>query len=464
MPATSVLWFRRDLRLGDHPALLAASDGSRRVVPLFVLDPHLAVGGQPRTERLLASLRALSESLDGRLVVRTGAPAEVVPAFAREVGAQTVHVTRESTPYGRRRDEAVQRALAADGRQLVATGSPYAAGPGSVVTRAGGPYRVFTPFARAWRDRGWPAPAPRPGRVPWLADVPTEPLPKGDGPAAALGPAGEQAALHRWRTFLDEHLERYDAERDRPDLDTSSRMSVHLKYGEIHPRTMLADLAAHPAGRSDAAERYVTELAWREFYADVLWHEPASAWRDLRPDLCGLAYDAGPATEDLVEAWRTGRTGYPFVDAGMRQLLADGWMPNRLRMVTASFLTKDLHVWWPIGARHFLDHLVDGDLASNNHGWQWVAGTGTDAAPYFRVFNPVTQARRFDPDGAYVRRWVPELSHLDGAAVHEPWRDPDGGARGYPERVVDHDEERRVALARYELARHEHAGPEHARS
>jgi len=166
-----------------------------------------------------------------------------------------------------------------------------------------------------------------------------------------------------------------------------------------------------------------------------------------------MPYDHGPGVEDLVEAWRQGRTGYPFVDAGMRQLLAEGWMHNRVRMVTASFLVKDLHVWWPVGARHFLDHLVDGDLASNNHGWQWVAGTGTDASPYFRVFNPVTQGRRFDPDGEYVRRWVPELAHLSGAAAHEPWRAPGGYDGGYPSPIVDHAEERREALRRYDLAR-----------
>lgn len=179
----------------------------------------------------------------------------------------------------------------------------------------------------------------------------------------------------------------------------------------------------------------------------MLWANPDSAWQDLRP--LPLRYDE---PQDAIEAWREGRTGYPIVDAGMRQLLGEGWMHNRVRMATASFLTKDLHVWWPVGARHFLEHLVDGDLASNNHGWQWVAGTGTDASPYFRVFNPVTQGKRFDPDGAYVRRWVPELAHLEGAAAHEPWKHDDGYAHDYPERIVDHAEERLEALARYDEA------------
>jgi deoxyribodipyrimidine photo-lyase len=262
--------------------------------------------------------------------------------------------------------------------------------------------------------------------------------------------AGEEAARRRWRRWLDRHLGDYDGQRDRPDLDTTSRMSVPLKFGELHPRTLLADIAGHEGARSAAARTFVTELCWREFYADVLWHHPDSAWRDLKPALSGMRYSRA---ERRLEAWQRGETGYPLVDAGMRQLLAEGWMHNRVRMVTASFLVKDLHIWWPEGARHFLAHLRDGDIASNNHGWQWVAGTGTDAAPYFRVFNPVSQGLKFDPDGDYVRRWVPELRHLEGRAAHQPWDHDDGYAHGYPERIVDHAEEREEALRRYQEAR-----------
>ena len=450
MPSTtSVLWFRRDLRLSDHPALLAAVESATRVLPVFVLDPRLLAEGSPRTQRLLASIASLSKDTRGALVIRRGDPVDVIPRLAREVGAEQVHVTRETTPYGRRRDEKVATALAEEGRRLVATGTPYAVGPGRILNQSGSPYRVFTPFSKAWHLHGRPAAAARPPRVPWLRGaVPSDPLP----PAPRIE-AGEAAALTRWDAFLRDGLTAYDKERDRPDLDTTSRMSAALKYGEIHPRTILADLAAHSAGRSHAANTYVTELIWREFYADVLWHQPDSAWQDLRPELARLPYDEGPETDRLVDAWREGRTGYPMVDAGMRQLLEEGWMHNRLRMITASFLTKDLHVWWPVGARHFLDHLVDGDLASNNHGWQWVAGTGTDAAPYFRVFNPVTQGRKFDPHGDYVRRWVPELRHLSGPSAHEPWRHDNGYDNDYPRRVVDHDDERKETLARYEQAR-----------
>ena len=443
---TSLLWFRRDLRLRDHPALLAAATAADEVVPLFVLDPALLRSAGARAGRLRASLTALRGDLDGALVIRTGDPAEVVPDLAAEVGADEVHVTVETTPYGRRRDERVAARLGAVGARLVPTGSPYAAGPGTVRTAQGGPYRVFTPFSRAWREQGWPAPA-GPADVAWRSGVPGEHLDGPDDP----GDAGERAALKRWGAFLETGLTSYGIDRDRPDLDATSRMSIPLKYGEVHPRTLLADLARRRSPATAASiDRFVTELAWREFYADVLWHDPESAWHDWRDDLRGMPYDDEPG---LVEAWRLGRTGYPFVDAGMRQLLAEGWMHNRLRMVTASFLVKDLHTWWPIGARHFLEHLLDGDLASNSHGWQWVAGTGTDAAPYFRVFNPVTQGLRFDPGGDYVRRWVAELRHLPGSAAHEPWRHDDGYDRGYAHRVVDHADERRDALARLAAAK-----------
>jgi len=454
---TSILWLRRDLRLDDHPALAAAADDGP-VLPLFVKDPRLAHAGDARRSRLEASLAALDEATDGALVVRSGTPAEVLPAVAAEVGARSVHVTGEHTPYARSRDRAVADALGEAGVPMAASGTPYAVPPGTLRTGSGTPYQVFTPFARAWRDHDVPPPQPRPADLRWRRTAETEGLDRTLAERGrSFGPVGEAAARRRWHAFLEDDagggLARYAEDRDRPDLDGTSRLSVHLRHGEIHPRTLLADAARHPDALSEGARTFATELAWREFHADVLWHEPGSAWDDLRGTLSGMAYDEGDGVDAMVEAWRDGRTGYPFVDAGMRQLRATGWMHNRVRMVTASFLVKDLHVWWPVGARHFLDHLADGDLASNNHGWQWVAGTGTDASPYFRVFNPVTQGRRFDPEGDYVRRWVPELAHLEGRAAHEPWRHPAGHAHGYPERVVDHDEERRDALDRYETAR-----------
>jgi deoxyribodipyrimidine photo-lyase len=449
---TTVLWFRRDLRLLDHPALLAAAAGGQRVVPLFVLDDALlGPAGDARVAFLLRSLGALDADLREHgpgLVVRRGGPEEVVPAVVAETGAASVHISADYGSYGAARDARVAAALGAV--PLVATGSPYAVAPGRVLTGTGRPFQVFTPFYRAWIRHGWRAPAASDPRAVTWAEASGERLP--DEPAGAadlhLPEAGERAAHAAWAAFRDraDRADRYAAERDRPDLDGTTRLSPYLKLGAIHPRTLLADLGPH-----DDALR--TELAWREFYAAVLHHWPASARDYFRPQLRALPYVTGDVLTRRLEAWRRGRTGYPLVDAGMRQLLAEGWMHNRVRMVVASFLVKDLKVEWTHGARHFLRHLVDGDLASNQHNWQWVAGSGTDAAPYVRIFNPVTQSRRFDPDGTYLRRWVPELRELATEHVHEPWKAPGGPPGGYPGPIVDHGEERAAALADYERLR-----------
>ena len=450
---TALLWFRRDLRLADHPALLAARDAAGAdgdVLPVFVLDDRLwQPSGEPRRRFLLDCLNSLDEALDGALVLRHGDPARVIPRLVAETEAASVHVSADTGPYGRRRDDAVERALGEI--PLVRTGSPYAVTPGRVTKADGSPFQVFTPFARAWREHGWRAPATRPRSVPWRTGFPSEPPPSVPELDIELPPAGERAARAAWRTFRDERLAGYDEARDRPGTDGTSRMSAYLKYGCIHPRTLLADLAS--AGGGDAVRRYTDELAWREFYADVLWHRPQTAREYYRPELQGMEYDDGPAAERLVQAWQQGRTGFPIVDAGMRQLRGEAWMHNRVRMITASFLVKDLHQEWTVGARYFLRHLVDGDLASNNHGWQWVAGTGTDASPYYRVFNPITQGKKFDPDGSYVKRWVPELRALDPRYVHEPWTAPGGVPEGYPEPVVDHAHERQESLDRYDAVR-----------
>ena len=453
---TSVLWLRRDLRRRDHPALLAARDAAADgdLVVAFVVDARLwRGGGAARRAWLAANLRALDASLDGNLTLLHGDPRAVLPELASRVGAASVHVTRETTPAGRSRDEVVAQRLGENGIEWVETGTPYAVGPGLVVNGTGDPYKVFTPFSRAWRAHGWPEPAPSPRSLP-LRHARNDAEATAALEAALSAPdlpelpdAGEEAALRRWHSWRDGGLDEYADDRNRPDRDGTSRMSPYLKLGVLHPRTLLADLADVPG---KGARTYESELAWREFYADVLWHQPRTAWADLRPQMGRMRYDE---PEDAIDAWKTGHTGYPLVDAGMRQLLAEGWMHNRVRMITASFLTKDLHVWWPLGARHFLEHLVDGDVASNNHGWQWVAGTGTDASPYFRVFNPVTQGLRFDPDGAYVRRWVPELAHLEGKSAHEPWEHDDGYAHGYDRRIVDHAAERIEALARLDATK-----------
>ena len=434
---TAMMWFRRDLRLGDNPALLdAVAAGAGRVLGVFVLDPRLwDRAGDPRREHLIASLHRLSESLDGHLVVRRGDPVDVIPAVADEVGASSVHVSADHGPYGRERDEDVEASLKCP---LVVTGSPYAVAPGRILNQQGRPYQVFTPYFRAWLAHGWRQPVDAPAQVDWVT-VDGEKLPE-----SSTDGAGEQAALEHWQDYL-EQVARYDDERNRPDLDTTSRMSIPLKYGELHPRTMLADLARK---RSAGADAYRRQLAWREFCAELLTRHPDAAWKPLRPEFERMAYDEPGAPFD---AWRTGRTGFPFVDAGMRQLAETGFVHNRVRMVVASFLVKDLHVHWRFGARWFMRSLRDGDLASNSLNWQWVAGCGADAAPYFRIFNPVGQGLKFDPDGDYVRRWVPQLRHLDGKAAHEPWKH--GGAEDYPTPIVDHAEARREALRRYDAIR-----------
>jgi deoxyribodipyrimidine photo-lyase len=405
-------------------------------------------------------LRVLDSQLGGRLLVVRGDPVDVVPRIAAAVDAATVHVAADYGPYGARRDEAVAKALAENDRELVRTGSPYAVAPGRVRKPDGDPYKVFTPFRKAWYQHGWRDAADTDAStLNWLA-----PSDSGGGPrrvqipddvklpesSAGLPDAGEGAALERWRDFLDGPLAGYAGDRDRPDRPGTSRMSVYLKYGQIHPRTMLADLAKR---RSESADTYRSELAWREFYADVLHQRPDSARENYDRKFDHLPIETDKAAYRRFEAWQQGRTGYPIVDAGMRQLLAEGWMHNRVRMIVASFLVKDLHLPWWWGARHFMRHLVDGDLASNQHGWQWTAGSGTDASPYYRIFNPTTQGERFDPDGAYVRRYVPELRDVEGRAAHQPWKLSDGVPKGYPEPMVDHAEERKDALARYEAVK-----------
>ncbi len=441
------MWFRRDLRLLDNPALLAAitaarDSGDDRVVPLFVLDEALwGPAGSVRQAYLTRSLDALRASLGGSLLIRHGDPVSVLPEVVRAAGAASVHIAEDFGPYGRSRDIAVEGALG--GVPLVRTGSPYAVAPGRVTKDDGTAYRVFTPFYRAWMRHGWRAPADDiPANVDWRLPMATDGIPAAPDLGALILPAaGEQAAWERWESFRSSGLADYAENRNRADLAGTSALGHHLKWGEIHPRSMLVEL-------TDSDEVFRKEICWREFYAEVLAHRPDSARVSLNERFDQqMRWSEGPAAEDAFTAWAQGRTGYPFVDAGMRQLRAEGWVHNRVRMVVASFLVKDLHLPWQRGAAEFMHWLRDGDLASNAHGWQWTAGCGTDASPFYRVFNPVAQGLRFDPDGDYVRHYVPELAHLAGAAAQEPWDHPDGYDHAYPQRIVDHKVEREVALA-----------------
>ena len=439
----SVLWFRRDLRLTDNEALCAAAAGGE-VVPLFVLDLRfLEASGAPRLAFLFRNLRALNDSMGGALVVRTGNPEEIVSQVCRESGAERVVCAKDFAPYGMQRDASVAASLEKDGINFQQVGSPYAVEPGVVRKGDGTPYAVFTPFSKIWMQHGWPAPFAKPS-VNWSGapEIASESIPQDPACAANLPEAGEDAAWKMWEHFRDTALDRYNETRNNPDIAGTSMLSPYLRFGIIHSRSLLAELnetKAHAVFRS--------ELGWREFYADVLFHQPRTVRENLQRKMDTIVVDTDERAHQRFASWCEGKTGYPIVDAGMKQLLATGWMHNRVRMIVASFLVKDLHLPWQWGAKYFMKHLVDGDIASNQHGWQWTAGTGTDASPYFRIFNPISQGEKFDPDGTYVRAWIPELAEVPNDVVHAPWLA--GLLNPYLAPIVDHAEERQESLIRY---------------
>jgi deoxyribodipyrimidine photo-lyase len=436
----NIIWFRRDLRIGDHPALLEAIKNSDEIVPLFILDKsQIAEAGAKLLAYMGQSLRALDESLGNKLHIIEGDQVEILKDLIARYNVKEVHISDEYERYGAARDARVEAA----GIPLVRTGSPYAVKPGRVVKPSDAtPYRVYTPFYRAWRTHGYrgPVAAPKEIKAPTppaeYRKFPDFPFPDG----VNVIEAGEAAALRRFKEFKKKGLDSYDENRNFASIDGTSKMSTYLKFGEIHPRTLLDGL-----DETKAQDTFRKEIAWREFYADVLFNNPDTDTEYYAPRFKEMRYDK-PGKQ--FKAWCEGKTGYPFVDAAMRQLLVEGWMHNRTRMVVASFLVKDLHLEWQLGERFFAEHLVDYDVASNAHGWQWTAGTGTDASPYYRVFNPIEQGRRFDENGDYIRKYVPELAHLSGAEIHEPWLFLDGYSHDYPERIVDHAVERIESLER----------------
>lgn len=439
-PRRNIIWFRRDLRIGDHPALLAAIESSDEVIPLFILDKsQIAEAGEKLLAYMGQSLRSLDESLGNKLHIIEGDQVEILRELIDLYKVNEVHISDEYERYGAARDARVEAA----GIKLIRTGSPYAVKPGRVLKPSDAtPYRVYTPFYRAWLVHGWRAPAKTPSKI----SSPTPPdkyraFPDFAMPAnVQVIQAGEKAALARFKSFSKTGLDGYDENRNLAGIDGTSKMSTYLKFGEIHPRTLLTNL-----GESKAHDTFRKEIAWREFYADVLFNNPNTDTEYYAPRFNQMRYDQ---PGDQFQAWCDGKTGYPFVDAAMRQLIHEGWMHNRTRMVVASFLVKDLHLEWQLGERFFAKHLVDYDVASNAHGWQWTAGTGTDASPYYRVFNPIEQGKRFDENGDYIRKYVPELAHLSADEIHEPWLYLDGYSKGYNERIVDHAVERVESLAR----------------
>jgi deoxyribodipyrimidine photo-lyase len=459
---TAIWWIRRDLRVSDNQALSAALDQADVVIPLFILDPHLLSSpsvGQPRLAFLFDGLRALNYELRKRgsaLVIRRGDPLVVLHDLSSEIRPQQIVAEADLSPYARRRDERVMAEL-----PLHLTHGLTVHSPEELVKSGGAPYTIFTPFRRKWQSLPiGQKPLPAPEYLPASPVIPTLGLPASPAqPADSSFVAGEAQAQKQLYTFIETRLNHYAKDRDRLDLESTSRLSPYLRFGMLSARQVnwavhKAYLEAQGATEQLGAEAWLNELIWREFFIAVLYHFPFIRQKAFRQEMRGIQWvkDASGLAD-----WQEGHTGYPIVDAAMRQLNATGWMSNRARMISASFLTKDLLVDWRKGERYFMQHLVDGDPSANNGGWQWVAGTGTDAAPYFRVFNPVLQGIKFDPSGNFIRHWLPELRTVPNQFIHRPWsmpkivQDKVGCMIGkdYPAPIIDHVFARRRALEVY---------------
>jgi len=452
----SVFWFRRDLRLQDNQALAAAvaestKNHASKIYCCYGFNtPAFEILEGIRQHSLIESLRSLDKSIRGNLNILQANSnqelAEQLASVCAEAKTEEVFAMEAFDPEGVRTQSAVSNLLGEKGIKLTLIGSAYAVKPGTVAKPDGTNYRVYTPFYKAWRVLAETKPiAIDAEKVTWSKSSISLEIPAPTKPTPFRVRAGEEFALRTFKRFQQRTLSTYDEDRNRADLSGTSHLSHALAHGEIHPRTLLAEL-----GESSAHEVFRKEIAWREFYADVLHHYPHTLTDYYESKFKNLRYDTGTKAEERFKAWQEGKTGYPMVDAGMRQLKTEGWMHNRVRMIVASFLVKDLHLEWTWGAAHFEALLSDFDPASNSHGWQWTAGCGTDASPYYRIFNPILQGLKFDPNGDYVRKYIPELRHLDGALVHEPWTTFDGYVNGYPEQIVDHNQERNESLARLE--------------
>jgi deoxyribodipyrimidine photo-lyase len=458
---TSILWLRRDLRIHDHPALHAALNAADQVLPVFVLDDSVFAGKWGSADRThfmlesLAELRKAFEARGGTLLVRRGKPSDVIPALAFELGASQVHATSDAAPFALARDADVAAALSAVGAELVRHPGTYCADIAQIRTKEDKPYTVFSPFARNWAEAprrkvlGAPksvaSPGIDPGEIPTVEElglkrVLTDPLPGGESAARAQMEAWLSDGVHRYKELHD-------------DLPShTSLLSPHLHIGTLSSRELEARVAELPGKNPEAFRR---QVAWRDFYAHVILHWPTNVKTPLQERFHALEW---VEDEDGWKAWCEGKTGYPLVDAGMRELAATGFMHNRTRMVVASFLTKDLHIDYRQGEAWFMKLLLDGDSSQNNGNWQWTASLGVDPQPYFkRIFNPILQQRKFDPDGVYVRRWVPELREVPLEKLFEPWEMTEAEqeasgcvvGRDYPAPILDHKRERERAIERY---------------
>jgi len=468
----SLVWFRLDLRLTDNPALEAALQLGGPVIPVFIYAPEEEAPWEPGAASrwwLHQSLTALADSLQragSKLIIQRGPSLDTLRTLIQQTGAGAVFWNRRYEPAIIARDEKIKQALCSDGTMTESFNAALLHEPWTICNQSKKPFQVFTPFWRACLGAGDPpAPLRAPRRLPapgrWPQSLPLEDLrlePKIDwaqGLRATWQP-GEAGALKHLRRFLQQDLDAYTEQRNRPDLVGTSRLSPHLHFGEIGPRQIWQALKEMAAKRGLSVDqwrnsRFLAEIGWREFAHHLLYHFPETPAEPLRSEFKRFPWRNN---RDGIKAWQQGRTGYPIVDAGMRELWATGWMHNRVRMIVASFLTKDLLVSWQEGARWFWDTLVDADLANNTLGWQWTAGCGADAAPFFRIFNPALQGEKFDPEGTYVRRWCPELDSLPPRWVHRPDKAPReimdrgrvGPDRGYPRPIINHGTAREVAL------------------
>lgn len=460
-------WFRRDLRINDNTALSEAAKRAELVIPVFILEDAFRTGpdvGAARLAFLLRSLDSLRQNLERLgypLIIRRGRSEIELPRLCRELEAQAVFCNNRYEPYAQARDERVFNALNGIGVGFEIFKDAVIWEERDILTQAGNPFTVFTPYSRAWKAK--PNAAPRSAlkatakKFPEIIsdEFPLDPAELGHPLKQTILPAGERAAQETLRRFLSRDVLHYAEQRDFPALEGTSQLSAHFRCGTIGIRTVLAKLKsarqhASPTEKK-SCDAFLNELIWREFYLQVLANFPHVMKGAFRPEYDSLGWSDN---REHFQAWYEGMTGYPIVDAAMRCLNATGWMHNRLRMIVAMFLTKDLLINWQWGERYFMQQLVDGDMAANNGGWQWSAGTGTDAAPYFRIFNPVSQGKKFDPKGEFVKKWLPELKAFPPGSIHEPWSEPLLAKQAkYPAPIVNHAEQRAKCLAMFKKIR-----------